>query len=206
LLFRSAVVVVPTILAMPAMARAQEASLRDTADVYFCREDLWNGVYVGLGATMIGVGSALVTRDDPKMSAAGWPVIAVGGIETVVGVVYLALTPGFRADADAQLAQGSRAFVDAQLERLRGVEGNFIYYKLAEGAAGLTGIGLGVAGAVTHDDTLFGVGAGLGVAAMVQITMENITHEVARRYMHALERFSVGPLGSVPGIAAQGRF
>jgi hypothetical protein len=183
-----------------APARAQQ--LPDAAEIYFCREDVWNGAYVGLGATLVGVGSALATRDDPRMAAAGWPVIAVGGIEVVVGVVYLALTPGFRADAEAAVRSGT--FVSDELERMRAVESGFLYYKLAEGAAAATGVALGVAGAVTHDDTLFGVGAGLGVAAMVQLTMENITHEVARDYIDDLERLSLVPTGT--GLAARGRF
>ena len=120
------------------------------------------------------------------------------------GVVYLAITPGLRADAAAALERGPAAFVAEQRERMETVEAGFLWYKLVESATAATGLGLGIAGAVTRDDVLLGVGAGLGVAAMAQLTMENIVHETACRYLGALDGFTVEPQGA--GLAARLRF
>jgi hypothetical protein len=166
-------------------ARADD--MRHRTEAYFDAENLWNGIYVGLGATGIGVGAALATRDDPGLKAAGYPVMAVGGIQLVIGIVYLALTPGWRREAEAQLAAGD---LTPERERMESVEAGFVYYKISEGVVATTGLVLGAVGAARADDVLMGVGAGLGCAAMTQLTMEHITHDVAKEYLRALEAAS----------------
>ncbi|HZO17156.1 MAG TPA: hypothetical protein VFB62_27955, partial [Polyangiaceae bacterium] len=123
------------------------------------------------------------TREDSGLRAAGYPVIAVGGIQLVIGIVYLALTPGWRADARATFASGN---VTAERERIESVESGFVYYKIAEGVVATTGLVLGIVGAARAHPVLMGVGAGLGCAAMTQLTMEHITHDVAKDYLEVL--------------------
>jgi hypothetical protein len=164
------------------------ARLRSAAERYFEQENLYNGIYVGLGASLMGTGIALTTRDDDGLVAAGVPVIAVGGVQMAVGIAYLALTPGWQRDASATLHEDPDAFVRQERERVGAAESLFRYYKIAEGVTALTGIGIGVAGAATDDATLMGVGSGLGVAACIQLVMEHITHDVAKSYLAALDR------------------
>jgi hypothetical protein len=159
--------------------------VRASADAYFDAENVWNGVYVGLGATAIASGVALATRDDDGFRAAGYPVLAIGGIQLVSGIVYLALTPGWRSQAEAQIEAGDIA---SERERMQSVEGGFMYYKLAEGLVAVTGLVVGIVGAVRNDDLMMGAGTGLGCAAMTQLTMEHITHDVAKDYLRALRR------------------
>lgn len=161
-------------------------ALADPAEDYFDAENLWNGVYVGLGASAVTVGTVLATRDDAGLRAAGYPAIAVGGIQLVIGIVYLALTPGWRTDARAAFASGN---VTAERERMESVESGFVYYKIAEGVVATTGLVLGIVGAARAHPVLMGVGAGLGCAAMTQLTMEHITHDVAKDYLKVLGEY-----------------
>ena len=158
----------------------------DPPEDYFEAENVWNGVYVGLGAGAVGLGTVLATRDDAGVRAAGYPVIAVGGIQLVIGIVYLALTPGWRSDARAAFASGD---VIAERERMESVESGFVYYKIAEGVVATTGLVLGIVGAARAHPVLMGVGAGLGCAAMTQLTMEHITHDVAKDYLKVLSQY-----------------
>jgi hypothetical protein len=111
--------------------------------------------------------------------------LAVGGIQLVSGIVYLALTPGWRSQASVQINAGD---LRSERERMESVEGGFMYYKLAEGLVALTGLVVGIVGAVRNDDLMMGAGTGLGCAAMTQLTMEHITHDVAKAYLRALRR------------------
>jgi hypothetical protein len=185
-------------LLAPESARANEVeSSRAAAERYFRSENLYNGLYVAVGSTNAAIGAALVTRDDSGVRAAGYPLIAVGGIQLVVGVVYLALTPGWRRDAFHALALGHQRFLTSQRERIRSVERGFLYYELIDGAAAATGFGIGLAGAIKQNDVLAGVGTGLGTVAFAQLTMDLITHEVAKHYLAELERPTAK--GAVPG-------
>ena len=98
--------------------------------------------------------------------------------------MYLALTPGWRREAEVQLDAGD---LTPERERMESVEAGFVYYKVSEGVVATTGLVLGIVGAARADDLLMGVGAGLGCAAMTQLTMEHITHDVAKEYLRALE-------------------
>ncbi len=174
------------ILLATAPARAEDprdAPLAAAARRYFDSENLYNGLYLAVGGSNAGVGALLATRADPGLRAAGYPLIAVGGIEVIVGAVYLGLTPAWRREAFAELARGRAEFLAKQRDRLGGIERGFRYYELTDGAAALTGLAIGIGGAVKDNDTLAGVGAGLGAVAFAQLTMDLITHEVAKRYL-----------------------
>ncbi len=182
---------------------AESARLRAAATRYFASENLYNGLYLGIGATNVGIGSLLATRDDAGLRAAGYPVIAVGGIELVVGAVYLGLTPGWRREAIAELDRDTSEFLLKQRARLRGVESGFKYYEITDGVAAAAGLGIGIGGAASGKDAIAGAGAGLGAVAFAQLTMDLITHEVAKRYLAALEhaRVGLGPARGTLGIA-----
>jgi hypothetical protein len=177
--------------AAPAHATPERERLTRAADRYFAEENLCNAVYVGLGGLNVALGTALATRDDPALAGAGFPLIALGGAELVAGIVFLAATPGWRARAETALARAPAMFVELERDRMRSVEGAFVYYKLIDAAVVLTGLSLGIAGAASDDARLFGAGLGLGVGGVAQLTMEHITHDVARRYLDALERAPV---------------
>ena len=176
-------------LLLPSLpAGAQDRNeMRRLSERYYFEEDVWNGTYLALGSVNVAAGIALVTRDDDGIEGAGYPVIAIGGIQLAVGAIYLALTPGWRSNAYAMIDRDPAEYVRVERERIAGVEAGFPYYKLAELTASTTGLVLGSVGAAENEDTLMGVGAGLGVSAALQLVMESITHDVAKRYLKALK-------------------
>jgi hypothetical protein len=155
---------------------------------YYDDENICNGVYVGLGAAGIGTGIALATQGDPALAASGYPVMAIGAVQVVLGVVYLALTPAWRREARAQLARAPAVLRREEGARIASVEPLFPYFKLGEAVVIATGLGLGSAGAATQHDVLLGAGTGLALSAVGQLTMEHLVHDVAKRYRRELER------------------
>lgn len=183
------------------------ADLSSRSNRYFDEEDFYNTAYVVVGAAMTTGGIfAAAQDDDAGVRAFGIPLIAVGAIELAVGAIYLGLTPGLRSDADAQLARGPGAFLDAERPRVRSLEGNFVYYKIVEGVVAGAGLGLIVAGAAADHEALRGVGAGLLTAGFVQLQLEHLTHDVARRHLEALDAFTIVPTTRGALVMHGGRF
>ena len=114
---RSATSILVVLILISSGARADER-LREATETYWDREDIWNGVYVGLGAVNIGGGVALATREDDGLAGAGYPIIAVGGIQLLTGVIFLALSPGGRRDSLEALERDSEAFRVRERERI----------------------------------------------------------------------------------------
>ncbi|MCA9621824.1 MAG: hypothetical protein KC731_22525 [Myxococcales bacterium] len=173
------------VIAWPTTATAAPP-LREAAETYYDREDLYNGVYVGLGSVQTAAGIALITRPDPGLRAAGVAFTAVGGIQLLTGVIYLALNPGWRREALTTLASDEASFQNTERTRMATIESRFIYFKLAELTAIATGLVLGSVGAARDQPLLMGAGAGLGVAASGQLVMEHIVHDAARDYLFTL--------------------
>jgi hypothetical protein len=181
----------PALVVLLSAARASAGDADEALSRYYDEEDRYNGVYVGLGSTLIASGVALATRDDDGLRAAGYPAIAVGGIQLVVGASYLVLTRGWKADAEAALRRGVRHFVTSERERVGSVEPSFFWFKLADATVALTGLAIGIGGAASGDDVVTGVGAGLGVSACTELVMGHITHDIARRYLRDLDALDV---------------
>jgi hypothetical protein len=196
----AALMVLASALLARSAAAADAPAFSAVSDRYFGQEDLWNGIYVGVGAANIAGGVALATRQDTGLRAAGYPAIVFGGVQLVVGVVYLAITPGFRADARAALAKGPGEAVRSERARMRKVEAGFKYYKTVEGTIGLTGLVLGVVGAARRSEAMMGAGVGLGVSACFQLVLEHSTHDVAKAYLRALDGISVTAGGPSRGV------
>ncbi len=184
------------VLAITVPARAEPlppgaSVLAGLSDRYFAEEDLWNGLYVGAGAANIAAGTALATRGDAGLRAAGVPAVIFGGVQLAVGVAYLALTRGYRSTLRLGLARDPEAALRDEIARMRRVESGFRYYKIAEGVIGSLGLALAVAGAASRRDAMTGAGVGLGVSACLQLVFEHSTHDVAKAYLRALERLGV---------------
>jgi hypothetical protein len=165
-----------------------DPALRAAVETYYDCEDLYNGVYVGLGSANAAAGIALATREDAGLRGAGIAITSVGGIQLLSGILYLALSPGWRKEAMSRLARDEADFLAHERERVASVESMFVYYKLAEATAVVTGLVLGSVGAARDNPSLMGAGAGLGASASLQLTMEHITHDVAKAYLFTLER------------------
>jgi hypothetical protein len=188
------------LLSADARAAERDETLAAAAERYFAAENLYNGLYIGIGSSNAAIGAVLATRADAGLRAAGYPLIAVGGIELIVGIVYLGLTPGWRREAFAALDRGRGEFLEKQRARLAAIEKNFLYYELVDGAAAAAGLTLGVVGAARRQEALAGAGAGLGAVAFAQLTMDLITHEVAASYLRALDRAAAQPTARIrPG-------
>lgn len=166
---------------------------------YFDAEDLCNATYVGLGATLVAGGALAVGfSDDEVLASAGPPLLVVGGIEIVLGAIYLGLTPEFREDAQRSRATSASLWLRDQTERMRSIESSFIYFKLATGAVIVGGVALSAVGASTDEGALQGIGFGLATAASAEFGMQHVTHGVARDYLTALEGLSLRPLVVLP--------
>jgi len=161
--------------------------LRDAVETYYDGEDLFNGVYVGLGGANAAAGVALITRDDSGLRAAGVAMTSVGAVQLLSGVVYLALSPGWRQEAMRSLARDEDVFLEREGARISSVESMFLYFKLAELTAVVTGMVIGSVGAARGQHAMMGAGAGLGAAASLQLSMEHITHDLAKDYLFTLQ-------------------
>lgn len=174
-------------LGMSLCGRAAAAqSLTEDLDAYVTAEYAMNGAFVGVGAASVGAGAWALTRDDPFVQGVGYPLVALGSVQLVVGAVYLALTPGVQRRGRAMLSEDLARYRDEEGRRIDGVVRLFPWFLAADGAAVAGGgaalaVGLAEGGAM-----LTGVGVGLLATGALQLALDATTLVLARRHQRGV--------------------
>lgn len=181
----------------PLDARAMMARTTE----YFEGERQQSYVFLGYGVGALGVGTYLVTRDDPVARGAGYPTLTFGLFQALVGASLAVRTGGQIADRRRRLADDPAGFARDERARMEGVMDRFVIAQGTEIALAGAGLGLFAYGALWHEPTLEGVGLGVAVQSVVTLGLEYLATRRGGRYLDHLKAFTPpagrGALGAV---------
>ena len=194
----------PTLLAatltlLAPLARAEDA--QSELDQYVHREYLANGFFTGVGAVGVVTGAVLLYRVDALEHAAGYPVTIIGGVQLVVGAVYLATTPDLRARRTRQLASDPAAYRREEGARIDAIVRAFPWFLGADAAvvvAGGVALGVGVSGG---DRTVTGVGVGCLAAGAIELALDAGAYWIARQHRDGVRALGLSAGPGYVGVA-----
>jgi len=172
-------------------AHADEVeTLRGQMHTYYSGEALAGIPFAGAGLASAGAGTGLLLSRDPTARGASVPMFGFAAIELAFGI-YLAIRNPMRiVEFDAQLTANPNAFVTSERLRLKSIVHTYQPILLALwAAASAAGGAFAIAGQVTSDRTMVGVGLGLAVQGLVMFLLDWTVLDRARAYETALAHY-----------------
>jgi len=141
------------------------------------------------GATLIG-GGLLLGTDSKLAQGAAWPLLTVGALEVIGGLVFALRAGPHQRHLDELLASDPQEFARVERKRVHRIRDTFQPILLiAEAAICVGGGAMATAGALAHRDTLTGVGIGLAIQGLALFLIDWAVLDRARAYATALELF-----------------
>ena len=183
-----------TTLASAAAARAQAPAkvMSDGMHDYFDSEKGAAIAVLGSGLVSVGAGSFLVTRESHFARGLGVPILALGAVQTFAGMFYHSTLDGRIAKYDEQIKGDPAGYKLAESQRMEGVIRRFRLFKWTEVGVFAVGAGLTIGGFAKKDDTLEGVGIGVGIEALYFLALDLFADHGAHVYAKKLADFPVG--------------
>jgi hypothetical protein len=193
------VMVLLTCLALPAFAeeptpefkaslsRAQIGALMHTDG-----EGERNSVipFATMGAATVIGGGLLLATDSKVGQGAAWPLLTFGALEIVGGLIFALRGAPHMRHLDALLASDPQEFARVERLRVHRIRDRFQPILLiAEAAICVGGGAMATAGALSHRDTLTGVGIGLAIQGLALFLIDWAVLDRARAYATALDMF-----------------
>ena len=151
---------------------------------YFAGERAESGLLLGGAVAAAVVSAALVALRSPYR-AMGWPLVAVGVVQLVVGGTVFLRTPGQVARLTGQLRSSPSAYQLAEAARMRRVQRSFVLYKRIQ--IGLLAIGLALASIEGYGRTLYAVGMGLMLEAGLMLFLDLRAERRGHRYLEMVK-------------------
>jgi hypothetical protein len=205
-----------SVAAAPALDVAQ---LRQEMHRFYNGERLGGVALMSIGAPALAAGVGLMFHPGEFERGLGYPVLAVGAVELLAGLVFhvsaLRRVPRF----DQQLSSRPAEFHAQELRHLRTINHRDMGLMEALEITLIMGSGtLTALGAMRNDGTMAGVGTGLLAQTLVLFVYDQLLARRAARYLDALTHFSVGVVSEPAGgthvslaprgalLSAMGRF
>jgi len=187
--------VVAAALVVPASAWADIDGTEMTRRMerYFTGEKEEGWVFAGVGLAGLGTGALLLTRDDDVARGASIPILAVGAIETLIGVVLLVRTDGQIRERRARIASEPAPFRTEELARIEGVNTSFRVLFWTELAMVVGGTTTAIVAGLNDAPTWQGIGIGLAAQAAIALVLDLFAAARATRYTRALRDFDPAP-------------
>lgn len=141
------------------------------------------------GATMLG-GGLLLGTDSKIAQGAAWPLITLGALEVIGGLVFALRAGPHLRHLDALLASDPQEFARLERKRVQRIRDRFQPILLVTELVICVGGGaMATAGALSHRDTLTGVGIGLAIQGLALFLIDWAVLDRARAYATALDLF-----------------
>ena len=177
-------------------------ALRGELHRYLSEEKRGGLLLMAMGVPAMALGSGLLAQDRALGRGFAYPVLVVGALELLGGLVFYARTDRQRARLSAGLTARPRETIRAEQARMRRINLQFSLLEALELTLLVGGVAMAAAGAGTRQETVLGVGLGLSVQSAALLTFDLFAARRALRYTHALE-LTAGP-SVAPGGAASG--
>jgi hypothetical protein len=188
-----ATVVTAGILALARPSAAQEAVPRAAIDgdivSYYGGEAASAYVILALSVAYLGAGVPLVTLNSDFARGLGVPLLSLGVLEGIGGIVYAVQTHAELVHYRAVLASDPDGFRKEELTHIEGTRSRFIYYRLVELGLTLAGVGFGTYGFIANQDLYKGLGIGLAAIGLPFLIIDTINNSRLGRYYTRLQRF-----------------
>lgn len=140
-------------------------------------------LFVALGVIALGAGAFFLTRSDPFLRGAAFPLMAIALIQIGVGGSVWWRTESQIAQLVSLINADAAKFVADETVRMAAVNRNFDVYKIAEMVLAVVGLGMVAGGyALGGSRLVMGVGAGLALQSAVMLTLDLFAEARADKY------------------------
>lgn len=171
----------------PAVSRAQMAVDMHT---YFGGEKGAGPLFFGTGLLGVGAGTGMVLRGGDIVQGAGFPLIGIGLVQSIVGASLILGTNKKVASLDAQLAKDPAGFKRDESKRMEGVNASLFALLVVESVLIVGGATTAVVAAQKNCcRTVQGVGLGVAAQSAVTLMLDLFALARAREYADSLRRF-----------------
>jgi len=183
-----------TLLA-PAIVHADDApplgraGMDDELLRYYGQERTTAIIATSVGIAAAGAGGYLVTRHTDFDRGLGIPLLSLGALEGIGAIFYVFQVNSEVDHYRALLASDPTSFRSTELTHLHGTTSRFTYYRAAELALTVAGIGFGTYGFIADKETFKGLGIGLAALGAPLLVIDTFNNASAGRYIENLERF-----------------
>jgi hypothetical protein len=165
----------------------------DAMHDYFAGEKRSGWLWGSVGLLAVGTGSALLVQKTDLTRGMAYPIITVGAIQTLAGVVLLVSTDSRVAKLDDRLAHESSAVIrDEELARIKRTNTTFLVLEIVEAALIAGGATLAIVSHQKGSDVWKGVGIGLAIQGALMLGLDGLASSRAHRYESRLEGLSIG--------------
>lgn len=151
---------------------------------YFTTERQGGFFLVALALVSFGF-AATLWANRSAFAAMAWPLVALGSLQLIIGLVVALRTPAQVASLEQGLRTSSATTVAAEIQRMKKVNTNFRVVKVVE--ASLIVIGLLLVLGLPHPGTWPSIGLGLLVEAAVLLAFDAFAHHRALVYTRWLQ-------------------
>jgi hypothetical protein len=187
-----------------AFGSLDRSAMRTEMKRYFFGEKWQGPFFMGTGAAGLVIGSSLAAQDSDFMRGTGYPMIAVGALQALVGAIIFFRTDAQLARLERLLDQNPTELRARELSRIRRINLQFELLAATESLLLVGGAITATAGAARRNDLLKGVGLGLVIESVATLALDLVAAQRALRYTSSLTRFDVGLLGSAAGGSTTG--
>ena len=147
--------------------------------------------FASTGVAGLAAGGMLLGSDSQVGHAAAWPLLTVGALEILAGIVFAARAGPHKAELDKLLAEDPAAFAQVERAHLHRIRDRFQPMLLiAEAMVTLAGGVTAGAGALRHQDTVTGLGIGIAIQGLALFILDWAVLDRARAYTTALDLFT----------------
>ena len=164
--------------------------LRGDMRRYFREEKRGGAVLMTMGAPGVALGGGLLAYDSEFGRGFAYPVLIIGALEMIGGLLFYARTNRQVQKLDEGLLHDTWATRNLELKRIRRVNLEFSLIQALEITLLVGGVGMAAAGAATRNPTLSGVGVGIGVESAGLLVFDLFAGKRALRWRSSLERFA----------------
>lgn len=162
--------------------------LRPELRRYFAQEQRGGIVLMAMGAPAVAVGAGLLVDTPDLWRGMAYPLLILGGVEFVGGLVFAARTPDQVRKLEHGLSTQPRLSLTTELARMRRVNRQFLLLEIVESLVLTGGIALSAAGGAAKSSLLTGVGLGLSIESAGLLVFDVIAAARAHRYTDSLQR------------------
>jgi hypothetical protein len=151
---------------------------------YFTAERHGGFFLVALALVSFGF-AATLWANRSAFAAMAWPLVALGSLQLIIGLVVALRTPAQVASLEQGLRTSSATTVPAEIRRMEKVNTNFRVVKVVE--VSVIVVGLVLVLGLPHPGTWPSVGLGLLVEAAVLLAFDAFAHQRALVYTRWLQ-------------------
>ena len=147
--------------------------------------------FASTGAATVIAGAAMLGGSDSAAAhGAAWPLLTVGALEILAGIVFAARAGPHQVTLDHLLAEDPKEFAKVERAHLHRIRDRFQPFLLiAEAAVTVVGGVTAGVGGYRHLDTVTGIGIGVAIQGLALFLLDWAVLDRARAYTSALDLF-----------------